>query len=53
MNYAIGNIMDTFDLMTMMMYKVKNSELYEDIYTEASNFESICSSGDYDYDSDY
>ena len=53
MHSAVGNAMDECDLMTMMMDKVKNSELFEDIYTEAIHFESICSSGDYDYDSDY
>ena len=50
---TFGNAIDVFDLMTKMMDKVKNSELFEDIYTEASNFESMCSSGDYDYDSEY
>ena len=50
---TVGNAIDVFDLMTKMMDKVKNSELFEDIYTDASNFESMCSSGDYDYDSEY
>ena len=50
---TFGNAIDVFDLMTKMMDKVKNSELFEDIYTDASNFESMCSSGDYDYDSEY